>query len=232
MKRQYIRLLTRFREQGYKFYNYDNYKNESSIVLRHDIDFSLDSALKVAKWNKEEGVSGTFFFMMTGFSYNLLEKNSKEIVQEIVNYNQNISIHFDPTAYINADLVQGFLSEKIVFEKIFDTKIKIFSVHRPGPFLNSPNQSIQDCKSTYADEFTKKMKYFSDSGGEGFKYGHPCDSEEFAKHKNIQLLLHPIWWTEKGNTPTEKLNSWIENRTRYIGYQTSKNCKTYSAKKL
>ena len=52
------------------------------------------------------------------------------------------------------------------------------------------------------------MAYISDSTGR-WRYGHPIESVAFNARKPIQLLTHPIWWVQEGETPTEKLERWL-----------------------
>ena len=100
------------------------------------------------------------------------------------------------------------------------------SIHRPGPFLDENNVLLSGIPQTYQDIYFKKMKYISDSGGRDVfpliaKYLE--DPGEFGLH----LLIHPIWWLDKGMSPTKALNSW---RTQYLDFITSeikKNCKRY-----
>jgi hypothetical protein len=224
LQKEYVNLINKFKNKGYDFKTFDKYKNSSSVILRHDIDFSLDSALTLAKWNSQEEITATFFFMVSSFSYNLMQNEEKDKVNAIKELNQRISLHFDPTAY--KDLKKGFSIEKSLFEALFNEKIEVFSVHRPGDFLKNPNITLDFCKNTYDHKFQKKMKYFSDSGGE-FKYGEPWNSKEFNENKNIQLLIHPIWWTTEGKNPTEKLNNWINDKKEDVKLNTSKNCKSY-----
>lgn len=224
-KEEYKLLLRSFLDQGYEFCDFHSYKDQGSLILRHDIDFCLDAALQIAQMNAELDISGTFFFMLSSFSYNLLERETRLQVMAIKKLGQNISLHFDPTAYDDPKI--GFAFERKTFEDLTSTPINIFSVHRPGNFLDNPNEIYDQTKHTYMDEYFKNMKYVSDSGG-SFKYGHPLELPEFNDRKTIHMLLHPIWWTQSYNSSTERLNLWMDNHVNSFTEKTAKNCKTYT----
>ena len=63
------------------FFN-EKIKNKFNIILRHDIDFDVDYALKMAKMENKLNIKSTyFFFLLKSNFYNILnpniEKNKK-----------------------------------------------------------------------------------------------------------------------------------------------------------
>jgi hypothetical protein len=197
--------------------------NTNTLLLRHDVDFSIDYAYEIAQLESKLKVCSTFFFMLTSNMYNFLSAHNQKLVKDIANMGHKVSIHFDPTVYQN---LNKFSIEKNIFENIINKKVDIVSIHRPGPFLDENNELLSGIPQTYQDIYFKKMKYISDSGGRDVfpliaKYLE--DPGEFGLH----LLIHPIWWLDKGMSPTKALNSW---RTQYLDFITSeikKNCKRY-----
>ena len=60
----YKALLALLKKGGYAFRNYHNYGDTSRcVILRHDIDFSLESAVRLAEVERESGVSSTYFVL-------------------------------------------------------------------------------------------------------------------------------------------------------------------------
>lgn len=52
------------REKGYSFADYLNYSNfNKAVILRHDVDFSLEKALEMAEIEKKEEVQSTYFIL-------------------------------------------------------------------------------------------------------------------------------------------------------------------------
>ena len=220
------KLVNIFKEFNFEFVDFFSYKKATlpSIIFRHDIDFSLDDALTIASLEEKLGIKSTYFFMLTSNTYNAISLKNKNLIREIKEKGHSISLHFDPTAYLNMD--KGFSSEKKIFEDIFDVEVKIVSLHRPRKFLENNNKTLEGSLHTYQDEFFKKMIYLSDSAGSDIKKKLLKVNLSFPE-KTIQMLTHPIWWTSYFNSPTEKLYKWLEEHQSFIISETKKNCKSF-----
>ena len=197
--------------------------NKDTLLLRHDIDFSLFEAFNLAKLELKLGIKSTFFFMITSNFYNLFSRESKELIKDIKKMGHKISIHFDPTAYKK---INNFKIEKITFEKEFNVNVDIISIHRPNSFLNNNNKKVFGLNQTYQDQYFKNIKYISDSGGKDVL---PMLDKYFkdTNRNGLHLLIHPIWWNTVSLTPTETLNRWKNNYLNFITKEIRLNCKTY-----
>ncbi len=58
------KLVDILREFNFEFVDFFSYKkaNLPSIIFRHDIDFSLDDALKIASLEEKLDIKATYFF--------------------------------------------------------------------------------------------------------------------------------------------------------------------------
>lgn len=206
---------------NWKKNNYNRY-----VLLRHDIDFSLDYALKIAKFEYKNKIKSTYFFLVSSNMYNLFSRKNIKIVKNIKKLRHKISLHYDPTIHEDP---KSFLIEKNIFEKIFDVKLDIISIHRPNNFFLTTNKSFYGIKHTYQKKYFNKLTYISDSGG------RPVIDlvKNYVKKKNktgLQLLLHPIWWTFNSQSPTTTLNNWIKDNNEFTISDVALNCKTYKLK--
>lgn len=195
-----------------------------TLLLRHDIDFSVDCAHQLAQVESQLGVTSTFFFMLSSNMYNLFSQHNKFLVREIANMGHRVSIHFDPTVYQSPE---EFKNEKKFFEAIINEPVEIVSIHRPGPFLENNDISLCDeTPQTYQDIYFREMKYLSDSGGRNL---FPLIREYLKddSEKGLHLLVHPIWWVRSGKNPTATLNNWRNEHLDFITSEIKKNCKTY-----
>ena len=196
------------------------------IILRHDIDFSLDCAVAIAQADKEMGIRSSFFFMLTSNMYNLLSSDSADKVKKISDMGHRISLHFDPTAH--SDMEYGFSIEKDTFERLFGEELEIISLHRPGKFLNNNNKRLRGVRHTYEDEFFKNMKYLSDSAGRDCRIEWDDTLKQAKKDKlSIQLLLHPVWWADSNISVTEALRNVLHQKAEFLITETTKNCKSF-----
>lgn len=208
----YKSLLRSFSESGYKWGKFEQLGPDHTIVLRHDIDFSLEYALKSAKIEHEMGISAYYFILLTSNFYNAFSKQGREMMLEIKALGHQLGVHFDPTIHENVET--GFAQERAALETVVGPT-HFTSLHRPGKFLENNNQSIGDCEHTYLDRYFKDVKYMSDSNAR-FKYGHPLESEEFKAGKSIHLLIHPIWWMLDDGDMSDKVRYWQRERMRFI----------------
>ena len=189
----YKELLLFFIENGYEFKNFENidFNKSHQLILRHDIDHSIEYAYKTALIEKEIGISSIYFLMLSSNSYNPFTKKNIEYIKSILNLGHYIGLHFDPRLYNN--LLDGLEKEIWILKNFFSSNTDIISLHRP--LKEHLKEDLINYKTTYDDLYFKKMRYISDSNGE-FNFTNPIESKEIKKGLNIQLLLHPIWWID------------------------------------
>ena len=225
-RKNYITLLEQLEKTGYSFKFFDTFDTNlnNQIILRHDIDFDLHLAEEMATLENEMGICSTYYFLLSSDSYNIFSQTNKNIIHTIKKMGHDISLHFDPTVYL--DEPAGFSLEKEIFEKEFGAVTSV-AFHRPSAsILNGVNWLPKGIRNTYDPTFFKETTYISDSGGE-FRFGHPLDSEAFQSLSNIQLLIHPIWWLTNSNKTVEKLEFFLEKSNKRMSKHMSDNCKPW-----
>jgi len=221
---QYRKLLNELTSNGLIPTTDWNTKSSSkTLLLRHDVDFSVDFARKLAAVESDMGIYSTYFFMLTSNMYNLMSYEHQRLVKEIAKMGHKVSIHFDPTAH---DVLEKFENEKTLFESVFGVEVDIVSIHRPGPFLDNNNVSLCGTPQTYNDAYFKKMKYLSDSGGRDVM---PQLTEFLTggRTQGLHLLIHPLWWVGRGKNATQTLNFWLQENLKFLTAEVRLNCKTY-----
>ena len=96
----YKEMLNSLRDHGYKFADYINCDDyERCVILRHDIDDSVECALKMAQIEAAEKVKSTYFVLLTSEFYNVASKANKEKILEIKELGHDIGLHFDELNY-------------------------------------------------------------------------------------------------------------------------------------
>ena len=58
--------------------------DKPKLFLRHDVDIDLGKALKMAKIERESGVNSTYMVLLNSPTYNIQEKSSRAILQELI----------------------------------------------------------------------------------------------------------------------------------------------------
>lgn len=221
--KNYELLVNRLLHKGFAFST--NWKDCSSktILMRHDIDFSVEDAFSLAVFEQSIKITSTYFFMISSNMYNLLSKRNRSLVVQIKEMGHKVSLHFDPTVFDN---LEDFKHEREAFESAFDVKLDIVSIHRPGQFLEDSNVDLFGTRQTYQDQFFKELKYISDSGGRDIF----LPLESFLRsndNRAIHMLTHPVWWVNELSSPTDTLNNWQNRYFDFITDEIRSNCKTY-----
>jgi hypothetical protein len=216
----YEKFLKKFSNKGYNFifFNELDLSKNNQLILRHDIDLNCESALHIAYIESSLNIKSTYFFLLTNNSYNLISDTNSKIVKKIQSLGHKVSLHYDPLLYN----ILGLKNEIKVFQNIFGP-IDIISLHRPQ--LDNQLSEI-NFPTTYDDNFFEKISYFADSGGE-FRFGNPCDSLDFKEGKNMQLLLHPIWWVSSNIERVKIVNKTLKEKNKALKEHFKNSLKFY-----
>ncbi len=209
----------------------DQYKKSKFVLLRHDVDFDLDKAVRMAKFEHELGVKSTFFFLLNSDFYNIHHYNNAEKILSILELGNKISIHFDVGNYPKAkgQKILAHLSKEIsFFQDLFKTKINIISFHRPDTNVLMEKIKI-NIDHTYMAKYSKKIKYLSDSMKK-MPEGDLIDLISKKNYNKIQLLIHPFWWNNRNTNPQSDYENFIEYKLQSIKDEISNNSKIYKKK--
>ncbi|MDB9806745.1 hypothetical protein OAC03_02690 [Amylibacter sp.] len=220
---KYKELLEAFLDKSYNFKKFENFNaNESSqVILRHDIDFSIQMAVQMATIEKDLGLESTYYFLLASDSYNLLSKEASDAIKAIQNMGHSVGLHFDPTVYEDEKI--GFKCEVEIFERRYG-RIFSMSFHRPSKsILEGIDWLPKRIIGAYQAEYFTDITYISDSQG-AFRFGHPCEHKSFAQGLNMQLLIHPIWWMTDGEVAVEKIQQFIQGNASFMSDHVAKNC--------
>ncbi len=203
----YADTLRAYREAGYEVTSFDTYLREPSarhMILRHDIDNSIEQALRVAYIDAEAGCSSTFFLRVHARGYNLLSLQSMQILQEMEALGHEVQLHLEGGLgeWLGGDNLQWADRQRAAFEAAVGRPMRGFSSHEPARMggLEFANQLLDRWSDSveyhaYEERFmTPQMKYLSDSSGR-WREGH--FGLWVGKEPLMQILTHPFWWFEK-----------------------------------
>jgi hypothetical protein len=214
----YRQLLAAFKERGYSFCGFEEIdahltEERPFVVLRHDIDISLRPALEIARLEYEQGIQATYFVLLRSPFYNVFSRASAEIMSQIHSYGHQIATHIDLTFYDN-DWAKALMEVDILSQYYPYTNTEIITLHSSYDLHLMPIDAFQQLDNVYGSAVRGDVAYISDSTGR-WRYGHPLESDAFKARKPIQLLTHPIWWVQEGETPTQKLERWLHADYQY-----------------
>ncbi len=212
----HYRLLLREAKKNYQFSFYDRIDKDASFILwRHDLDFSIQRAYRIAQIEKEVGVASTYFVHLHNEYYNLFEKEISSLISKISEMGHQIGLHFD-THYYNIDnedkLEEKLHLEKEILKGIFGLEVKAFSFHNTTQFtMGCQKWTYAGLINTYAEFFQKNVEYCSDSNGYWrFKRLHDVITK--GNSQQLQILTHPEWWQEEIMSPWQRIQRCIDGR--------------------
>jgi hypothetical protein len=184
----------------------DYKKHNRGLILRHDVDESLDFAYELYQIEKENKVKSTFYILLTSDLYNPFSLKNRTRLKEMVESGFEIGLHFDPMAYSNNQMLKNFKQEMEMFEKYLNIKLYSYSMHNPsitGEYIKYPNLI-----DAYSSDIFNNECYISDST---FSFRGKDLKEYIEKSNNqlIQLLIHADHLMSEGEIsyrkPIEKM---------------------------
>ena len=64
------------------------------IIMRHDVEFSVDRAFALSKLELSMDFTSTYFFQWTNNSYNILSKRNMDMIRYMHERGHEIGLHF------------------------------------------------------------------------------------------------------------------------------------------
>jgi len=209
----YEELLMFLKRSRYEICNYENYKRSNRcVILRHDVDFSLEAALRFAEIEHKHNVQSTYFILLSTGFYNPFHKKAYDIITEIRKMGHDIGLHFDEARYsISNEYEFAWYVEKeaSILSEGLNISINVVSMHRPSRWVLQKNLKFNNLVNSYSREFICDFKYLSDSRMKWREnVFHVLQSNEFER---LHILTHPIWYQISEITMEEILLRLIRN---------------------
>ena len=215
------------------FFNDDFDDLENLLILRHDIDQSLDQSIKIAKIENKYNIKSTFFIWLRSPFYNIFEKKYSDIIYEIASLGHQIGLHFDESSYIIKSEVDfnKFIEKEInLIQTYFNINIYAVSMHRPSKWILDNNIQLDNYINTYSKIYFKDFKYISDSRRQ-WKEGCICKKINTNKYNNLHILTHPFWWVNEDISFNERISDFIRNKVDKLETDLENNISVYKKDK-
>jgi len=183
-----------------------NDNTKKFCVLRHDIEFSIDRAYKLAKIEKELGVVSTYTVQVRNNTYNALSEKNIDLISKIKELGHHIGLHQNPPSSMKLDTLKDYIMRDItILEDCYGFEIDRFAFHRPKKEYLNCYIELDNRINCYDKKFfhffedkpeSLEILYLADSNHK-WKYGYPLDFD-FSKINKLQLLTHPFSWSDSG----------------------------------
>jgi len=186
----YRELLRSIDAGGYRYAGFDAPPEPGVAILRHDVDLSLDAALRLAEIEAEAGAWSTWFLMTRSVFYNLDSSEGERAVARLRELGHRVAHH---AVWPAVDL-----------DARFD---RVVAWHNPDPeYMFAP---VDGATNVMAAPWFDAGHYRSDSNQ---RWRHGCPHEQLARGEFewLQLLIHPEIWAYGGATMGETMRSFLD----------------------
>ncbi len=164
------------------------------VIMRHDVEFSIPAALRMAEIDAAEGVSSTFFLLTTG-EYNPFEEDEAGRIRQILDLGHDIGIHYDAALLerLGVDPARVVKAQIDLLEASFETTVYAMSSHMP--MRSGRTFALPGVIDVYDPRYMVDMKYLSDSTQ---RWREGVVTESLHRHERIHLLTHEYLWHPSG----------------------------------
>jgi hypothetical protein len=186
----YRELLDAARAGGYRFAHFDQPPRRGDLLLRHDVDLSLDAAMTLAELEEEEGASATYFLMTESVFYNLASSEGARTVVRLRELGHRVGLH---AVYPHA-----------VLDERFDP---VVAWHNPDPeYMTKP---VPGAVNVMQEGYFDPPTYRSDSN-QRWRFGCPHEELRAGRFPWLQLLTHPEIWAYPGSTMRQTMRAMLD----------------------
>jgi hypothetical protein len=176
----YAEILEAGKAGGYSFAFFGDGPERGDIYLRHDVDLSLDAALRMAELEAEHGVHTTYLLMTESVFYNLASSEGADAIARLRELGHAVGLHA--------------VYPKVELDERFDA---VVSWHNPqAEYMGT---TIPGATNVYAEPFFAPPTYRSDSN-QHWRSGCPHEELRGGGFAWLQILVHPEIWVYEGGT--------------------------------
>jgi hypothetical protein len=184
----YAELLEAARAGGYRFAFFDAEPRPGDLLLRHDVDLSLEAAVELAELEVEHGARSTYFLMTESNFYNLASRPGERALARLRDLGHRVGLH---ALWPRAEL-----------DDRFDP---VLAWHNPDPeYMAEP---VDGAVNVMEPRFASS--YSSDSN-QRWRRGCPHEDLAAGRFEWLQLLVHPEIWVYAGGTMRETMLAMLD----------------------
>lgn len=205
------------------------------IVVRHDIEFSVEKALPMAEIEASEGLKATYFVQIGNSSYNALDDGNRDALREIRSMGHDIGLHFRQTGRPLQWDEEDIRAQAAALRLVLDVPVLSFSCHRPHGDYDK--LEVRGLCNAYGPHFFERtdhperatVKYISDSNLR-WNWGYP-DDETLYSYDRVQILTHPFSWGRDREGAVEIIDRIRKRAARRAEEVYMSDCPVYAGEK-
>ena len=184
----YRELLAAASAGGYRCAFFEGEPQAGDLLLRHDVNLSLEAALRMAELEAEAGAVATYFLMTRSEFYNLASPSGERLLERLRELGHRVGLHA--------------VWPLVEFDDRFDP---VLAWHNPDPeyMRGAVEGAANVMQAPWADV------YRSDSN-QRWRQGCPCEELAAGAFERLQLLVHPEIWVYEGQSMRETMLAMLE----------------------
>lgn len=192
-RRWYREFIERLQADGYTFRGFGDRMEDTDILLRHDVDLSLASALRTAELEASLGVHSTYCVLLGSGLYNPLSRQNRERLDRIDSLGHDVALHFSTHKYWDEQPDPGAVEARVadelaVLESGLGISTETVSFHIPPEWVLG--RTFSGFHSTYEPAYYENIAYVADSGQRWRDEPPRLHDRDGA----VQILTHPGLW--------------------------------------
>jgi hypothetical protein len=188
----YRELLDAAKAGGYRWATFEAEPQAGDVLLRHDVDLSLEAALELARLEQSAGARATYFLMTESVFYNLDSELGRETLRELRSLGHAVGLHG--------------VYPRAARDDRFDA---VLAWHNPDPeYVHEP---VSGLVNVMQPPWFTKGKYRSDSN-QHWREGCPHEELRAGTFDWLQLLTHPEIWVYEGGTMGDTMRAMVETK--------------------
>ncbi|HEX9364508.1 MAG TPA: hypothetical protein VGA47_12075 [Candidatus Dormibacteraeota bacterium] len=208
--------------KSYEFVSFVSRPKTRHVLWRHDVDFSVHRALRLAEIEADADVRATYFMYPHSQFYNLLSSLVLPKARRIFELGHELGLHFDPTFYgpllTQADLIRHAESESRLLADLFGMPPVAVSFHLFGVLegVQLDEDEVAGMVNAYGRTIQTEYGYCSDSNGV-WRHRRLHDVLERAEEDRLHVLTHPEWWTPEPMAPRSRIQRCLDGQAAAVG---------------
>jgi hypothetical protein len=189
------------------------------LLVRHDVDLSLQRAVAVGAVEAEAGVAATFLVMVDSPLYDLDAPADRAALATLREQGHDVGLHMDlgPRGEREGLALEDVRPEieacRDRLQAVLGEAVRSISFHRPAdPLVAALGPVAEVCGMVNAYAAPLMRCYLADSAG-AWRHGDPRPVLHDPPCDTIQLLVHPFWWGAEHLSAADRLEAFYREQT-------------------
>ncbi|MCK6570984.1 hypothetical protein L6V77_07705 [Myxococcota bacterium] len=186
------------------------------FILRHDVDFCPDAALRMAAFEQSRGIRATYFLLFGGRHYNLLAAEYCGVPARLAAMGHEVGLHYDVASLSPPDAgtqsrERALHAQAELLAVLAGVPVRSIAMHNPSERGEDPFRADPSFLNAYGDRFAREIVYASDSAG-AWRDAAVAALSERAPPDRMQMLIHPFFWADRHADREERMRVFTEQR--------------------